>query len=689
MEVNARHATESGPAFQHTGSGRPRIEKIIVAIHGIGSQVRSETVRSVATRFGARGNDKPALMPLGFFHVEGAGNVRVSRLDVPPGDAREKIGFAEVFWADIPRAVVEKKDTLEETKAWGKTVVSRAQAEYEKKVKKSRGQATGKGELSGADFALVAGAVDEIVETVDVLENLTRVAAKAGLFKFDLGPLLRDYLGDVQVVTEFGYYRQQIVHRFHSLMEEILSKYCEEFGTPPAALHIVAHSEGTVVSFLAMLQALSGAVQDPDKPISDEAEASKSPEWIKYVRGYMTIGSPIDKHLVLWPDIWNAVRVGGNPRQINVRSTIEQSSGDIVFHSDSGVERLRLKEPIRWRNYYDYGDPIGFRLETAEDWLGKQNCAAFEFETKDHDFGFSRYILPGKAHNDYWNDDVVFGHFIDDVVSPVAKAEEEQNPHGGQKKKGPPDKPGVAAISSGIPYLLSWLCHFGAIFWLFKAVTTYIDSDKIRNRDAAAVIVGLTLLLAGVTVAARLPRLVKPHWGTYLSAAAAFAAGAAAYWLVPENVRAWLGTAFPEMPLDFLRHVGVIVLAAIPVLLSWFWSRKPRRGRRLLVGSGAAVVALLVTFGVGGEGAQDAPIWPVFVAGAGFLYLWWLGMLVFDLAFMWHRYIRHSVAAENLWFWKEELDTPSSSKACEDKKQEVKARIKASARAVTGTAVTA
>ena len=199
---------------------------------------------------------------------------------------------------------MEKKDTLEETKAWGKTVVSRAQAEYEKKVKKLRRQATGKGELSGADFALVAGAVDEIVETVDVLENLTRVAAKAGLFTFDLGPLLREYLGDVQVVTEFSYYRQQIVHRFHSLMEEILSKYCEEFGRPPAELHIVAHSEGTVVSFLAMLQALSGAVQDPDKPISDEAEASKSPEWIKYVRGYMTIGSPIDTHLVLWPDMW-------------------------------------------------------------------------------------------------------------------------------------------------------------------------------------------------------------------------------------------------------------------------------------------------------------------------------------------------------------------------------------------------
>ena len=64
----------------------------------------------------------------------------------------------------------------------------------------------------------------------------------------------------------------------------------------------------------------------------------------------------------------------------------------------------------------------------------------------------------------------------------------------------------------------------------------------------AAGIVGLTLLLVGVTVAARLPRLVKPHWGTYLSAAVAFAAGAAAYWLVPDNVRTWLGGALTAMP---------------------------------------------------------------------------------------------------------------------------------------------
>jgi hypothetical protein len=178
---------------------------------------------------------------------------------------------------------------------------------------------------------------------------------------------------------------------------------------------------------------------------------------------------------------------------------------------------------------------------------------------------------------------------------------------------------------------------------------------------------------------------MKPHWKAYIGAFAAFALGAAAYWLVPDNMRAWLGAAFTKVSLDFLRDPGVIVLAAIPVLLSWCWWRKPRRGRRLLIGSGAAVVALLVIIGVVG-GKQEAPIWPVFVAGAGFLYLWWLGILVFDLAFMWHRYIRRSVAAENLWFWKEGLDTPLSSTECEQTKERMKAGIKTSARAETGTA---
>jgi phage-related tail protein len=40
----------------------------------------------------------------------------------------------------------------------------------------------------------------------------------------------------------------------------------------------------------------------------------------------------------------------------------------------------------------------------------------------------------------------------------------------------------------------------------------------------------------------------------------------------------------------------------------------------------------------------QGPIWPVFLAGAAFLYLWWLSALTFDLTFVWHLYIRYDLA---------------------------------------------
>jgi hypothetical protein len=44
-------------------------------------------------------------------------------------------------------------------------------------------------------------------------------------------------------------------------------------------------------------------------------------------------------------------------------------------------------------------------------------------------------------------------------------------------------------------------------------------------------------------------------------------------------------------------------------------------------------------------------VWPVLLSGAIFLYLWWLAALLFDLAFVWQRYVRNSVANERLKEW--------------------------------------
>ena len=47
------------------------------------------------------------------------------------------------------------------------------------------------------------------------------------------------------------------------------------------------------------------------------------------------------------------------------------------------------------------------------------------------------------------------------------------------------------------------------------------------------------------------------------------------------------------------------------------------------------------------------PVWPVLLSGAFFLYLWWLAALIFDLAFVWQRYIRNSVANDRLKEWQD------------------------------------
>ncbi len=620
----------------NTGSTLPAIDKIVIAIHGIGSQQRSSTIRSVAQRFGEREDTPLPVMPLGYFNIGKTGEVHLSRLDAPAASPLERIGFAEVFWADIPRQVVKQGDTLEETKAWGASVVSRAHAAYVRKVVKDP-------QLEPADFQLCADVIDEIIETVAVMEKLLAVTEKMGIFKFDLAPLLRDHIGDVQLVAEFGYYRQMIVTRFHSTMAQIIA----ECGGEAPEIYLIAHSEGTVVSFLGLLQALSGHI------IRDNNDAIISTDWITRVRGFMTFGSPIDKHLVLWEKMWDG---------LDLHSMRAQDSA-VVFGKD-GHERLRLARAIPWRNYYDYGDPIGFRLETALEFLAKHECAAFEFDDQKDNIGFSRYWFPGKAHTDYWADADVFRHFIDDVVM---RRPDQPAPHAVAR---PRSHRTVDIVSTVVPYLLSAMLHFVAVFLLFKSVTVFITETHalhgVEGLKAFSLQVGLLgFLLLGVTVAARLPRLVKSKsgWRWHGVALLAFLVAALPSWLwLPQEVADFLGKNFLGLAAVFgvsedREGIAAVLLAtALVASTGWIVRKRARFARHLLMGVGALVVSVMVV-GRMIEAADskaslsDTSVWPVVLAALAFFYLWWLGILLFDLAFIWHRYIRYSVAVRTLSEW--------------------------------------
>jgi len=57
--------------------------------------------------------------------------------------------------------------------------------------------------------------------------------------------------------------------------------------------------------------------------------------------------------------------------------------------------------------------------------------------------------------------------------------------------------------------------------------------------------------------------------------------------------------------------------------------------------------ALLIATAIANEAltpAPHGPLWRVIVAILAFLYLWWLASLLFDLVFVWQRYIQNDAA---------------------------------------------
>jgi hypothetical protein len=650
----------------------------VLVVHGIGDQVRNATVQQVVAQFSEQYSYRkqpvpvevtdPGPPPLGAFDP---GPVSRNFVTVDREDYRQyrRFDFSEVYWADIPRQVVDKGYTLEEAKAWASVIVER----MERHERKRSG-----GSPSKVNFPLVQQVVGEMIQTIGVLERLTFIADKAGVAKFDLNRVLVDYLDDVQLVAEFKDKRDAIVATFTEALEKIDKK---------AEIYIVAHSEGTVVSFLGLLEAMW-------KPVP--------PEWLSRVRGYLTIGSPIDKHLVLWPELfekWETTQPAFNPKP-----------------PENGAPDLRIK----WRNYYDHGDPVGFELDYARRWLqkGAEWCderkvavTAFQFDGRysdpktkkivdpGHDIGFSRYYLPGKAHNDYWTDPAVFKHFIDSVIKPsekqlTAKSEPESSAENSAVR--PPNKWGVWPVAYLVSYALPLILLIFSVFFVIRSVTSFnaealttaaVQSNNPQAAQAAAKApaiekkkqdrlgmmgdaAGIACLLAGMTVVGRMPRLANPHLSLkwMFIALGIFALSAWGFCRLTNDASI---QAMGKLPEFFIRlrdpdwqSIGnetalkrCLIALALMIALGAAWA-----GRRF-VGSGCgrwscgskpliilggltAVIMVLRLLNIEGSGGPS--LWPVMLALAAFLYVWWLAILLFDLIFVWHRYVRHEVANQRM-----------------------------------------
>ena len=154
-------------------------------------------------------------------------------------------------------------------------------------------------------------------------------------------------------------------------------------------------------------------------------------------------------------------------------------------------------------------------------------------------------------------------------------------------------------------------------------------------------------MLFGVTVAARLPRLTRNRWLRAAGIAAGLAACALYYFTAPldSNVAATGGfLGLPHGMTTALLGVSIITLAYLFGALLPSWGVVP------LMLAGSIVVASKVLYHVlqAKQVNEVGPIWPVFLATAAFLYLWWLAILIFDLVVIWHWYIRNAQVLERM-----------------------------------------
>jgi len=525
------------------------------------------------------------------------------------------------------------------------------------------------------------------------------IAGKMGLGKFQLRALLDDYLGAVQLVAEFEDYGERIFGQFAKVMRALVDKHQNV-----TEIYIVSHSEGTVVSFRSLLAALA-------------VRGGEDERWVKLARGFMTIGSPIDKHIVMWQNLWKQ------------------------FHEREGKPwaevGVQMPQAIVWWNYYDNGDPVGFNLDSTRLWLqdhlwvkvkesetgtrvlaDKEEQPFFDFP-EGNDRGFTRYFLPGKAHVDYWNDPGVFGHFLSTVMEPA------------RAYPAPTSKFLPKIVSWILPYVICLLLLMGGTYMLDRAIDPFLPkakpiglavaAEKLQTSATAAAqiaanintavseaagepaklaaakvpvpkadsagakidredtskeqkqtlpdsdweplptVFGLACLLGGITVMSRIPRLVKIG-GWHLVSAAAFVLGAWAYCsCVSPRVQGDLGAALPWIPGSPCWRI-IWLAAGISIVSSVLSKLWPQGGMKPLMGLAAGATGCVVWGLISREGAirQESPLWPLFLAGAAFLYLWWLVALIFDLTFVWHRYIRSNATTELLMKIRDKRRTASA-----------------------------
>jgi hypothetical protein len=155
-------------------------------------------------------------------------------------------------------------------------------------------------------------------------------------------------------------------------------------------------------------------------------------------------------------------------------------------------------------------------------------------------------------------------------------------------------------------------------------------------------VIGITCLLAGTTVLSRMPRLDKIQiwpkikiWPAVIGVSI-FVAGALGYLIsVSRGTKDFLSTAF------WIPNGIIYFFLAVSLASATSSKLKPRWGMvPLIVLGGVAALLVLLKLLARDPATFGRSLWALVLANAGFIYLWWLSTLLFDLVYIWHQFIR-------------------------------------------------
>jgi len=535
--------------------------RVLVAVHGIGDQTEFGTLQQLVNLcLGQIG--LPRGVPIGKLH---------SKLRPPAADqpawaelaALPGLGFAEVFWADIGRQSEQYR--LEEPVRWVDTIVQRLD------VIDNRVPAAA---ASGPSFdpQRVQYVLQDIAQCIHLARLLNRGLTMLGIGSVDLDQALVRYLGDIQLFAEFAAMRADIMARFH----EVLRKVHAAAADRPLEIHVCAHSQGSVVAFVGLLEACAW-----------------QSGWLEHVHSFITIGSPIDKFLILWPELF-APFVG------------------------SGKGDLR---GIRWRNYADLGDPVGYELDTASAYWPLVHPRLFAAGAPvDH--LFRRYVVPGKAHVDYWNDQGVFAEWLVQDV----------------RQRGPVIVPGNSLLA----LLLAPLLPF-ALPLAFAWAAAHSIGAAIQAIDPTAVFdlprVASTAVLIHGAVALSGARHVSTRLFWTVIGALLFGAGAAATIAAFSTFHRWAAiVAVGILLLGALLQFTIDLLRQADTGLS-----RPRgRGQRRVITWITIAVVVAATFAIVTYGRPAGEVFAQGLLVSIGILCWAFAVLTWDLAVVWIDYVSRS-----------------------------------------------